>query len=137
MSENQGGPTCTLGLLQSNEAPDRPRKSIAMDYITDLPKSDRYDTIRVVIDRLTKMSHFILCSKDRDARQFANLFMKAIVRLQGLPHDIITDRGTLFTSELWKETTGKLGIKPKLSTAFHLQTDGQPERTNAILEQYL
>jgi len=98
------------GLLQSSEAPDRPWKSIAMDFITDLPKSEGYDTILVVIDRLTKMSHFIPCSKDLDAWQFANLFMKEIVRLHGLPHDIITDRGTLFTADLRKETMGKLGI---------------------------
>jgi len=108
-----------------------------MDFITDLPKSEGYDTILVVIDRLTKMSHFIQCSKDLDARQLANLFMKEIVRLHGLPHDMITDRGRLFTSDLWKEITGKLGIERRLSTAFHPQTDGQTERTNAILEQYL
>jgi len=125
------------GLLQSNKAPDRPWKSIAMDFITDLPKSEGYDTILVVIDWLTKMSHFIPCSQDLDARQFANLFIKEIVRLHGLPHDIITDRGILFTSDLWKETTGKLGIERRLSTAFHPQTDGQTERNNAILEQYL
>jgi len=125
------------GLLQSNEAPDPPWKSIAMDFITHLPKSEGYDTILVVIDRLTKKSHLIPCLKDLDARQFANLFMKEIVRLRGLPHDIITDRGTLFTSDLWKETTGKLGIERRLSTAFHPQTDGETERTNAILEQYL
>jgi len=91
----------------------------------------------VVVDRLTKMSHFVPCSKDLDARQFANLFMKEIVRLHRLPHDIITDRGTLFTSDLWKETTGKLGIEQRLSTAFDPQTDGQTERSNAILEQSL
>jgi len=82
-----------------------------MDFITDLPKSEGYDTILVVIDRLTKVSHFIPCSKQVDGRQFANLFMKQIVRLHGLPHDIITDRGTLFTSDLWKETAGILGIE--------------------------
>jgi len=108
-----------------------------MDFIKDLPKSEEYDTILVVIDRLTKMSDFIPCSKDLDAGQFANLFMKEIVRLHGLPQDIITDRGSLFTSDLWKETTGNLGIERRLSTAFHQQTDGQTERTNAILEQYL
>jgi len=108
-----------------------------MDFITDLPKSDGYDTILVVIDWRTKMSHLIPCSKDLDVRQFANLFMREIVRLHGRPHNIITDRGTIFTSDLWKETTGNLGIKRRLSTAFHPQTDGQNERTNAILEQYL
>jgi len=109
-----------------------------MDFITELPKSEGYDTILVVIDRVTKMSHFVPCSKDLDARLFANLFMREIVRLHGLPHDIITDRGTVFTSDLRKETRGKLEIKRRLRTAFHPQTDGQTERTNAIiLEQYL
>jgi len=125
------------GLLLSNAAPNRTWNSIAMDFITDLPKSVGYHTILVVIDRLTTMSHFIPGSKDLDARQFANLFMKEIVRLHRLPHDIITDRGTLFTSDLWKATTEKFGIEGRLSTAFHPQTDGQTERTNAILEQYL
>ena len=108
-----------------------------MDFITDLPESDGYDTILVVIDRLTKMSHFISCKKDLDARQFATLFMQHIVRLHEISRDIITDRGSLFTSGLWKQITGKLGIERRLGTAFHLQTDGQTERTNAILEQYL
>ena len=125
------------GLLKSNKAPGQPWKSIAMGFITDLAKSDGYDTILVVIDGQTKMSNFIPYSKGLDARQVANLFIKEIVWLHELPHDIITDRETLFTSDLWKETTGRLGIQPRLSTAFHPQTDGQTERTNAILEQYL
>ena len=62
---------------------------------------------------------------------------KEIVRLHGLPHDIITDRGTLFTSDLRKETTGKLGIERRLNTAFHPQTDRQTEQTNPTLGQYL
>jgi len=108
-----------------------------MGFITDLPKSERYHTILVVIDRLTKMSHFIACSKDLDAWQFVNLLMKEIDRLHGLQHDIITDWGRLFTSDLWRETTRRLGIEGRLSTAVHPQTDGQSERTNAIWEQYL
>jgi len=108
-----------------------------MELITDLPKSEEYDTILVVIDWLIKMSHFIPCSKGLDARQFANLSMREILRLHGLPHDIITHWGTLFTSDLWKETTGTLGIERRLSRAFHAQRDGLTERTNAILEQYL
>jgi len=124
-------------LLQSNGAPDRPWKSIDMDFITDLHNSEGYDIILVVIDRLTKMSHLIPYSKGLGARQFANLFMKGVVRLHGLPHDIITNRGIVFILDLWKESTGKLGIERRLSTAFHLQRDGQTERTNAILEQYL
>jgi len=124
-------------LLQSNEAPDRTWKSIAIDFITALPRSDGYDTRLVVIDRWTKMSHFITCSKDLEAQQFAHLFVKEIVRLHGLPHDIITDRGTLWTSDLLKESKGRLGIERRLWTAFHPQADGHTERTNAVLEQYL
>ena len=125
------------GLLQPNEVPKKPLKSLSMDFITDLPTSEGYDAILVVIDRLTKMSHFIPCRKNLKARQFANLFIKEIFRLHGLPKDIITDRGSIFTSDIWKETTKILGIERRLSTAFHPQTDGQTERTNGILEQYL
>ena len=116
-------------LLQSSEAPNRRSKSIGMDFITNLPKSAGYDTILVVIHQLTTMSHFIPCAKDLDPRQFADLFMKEIVRLHRLPHDSITNRVTLFTSDLWKETMGKLGIERRLSTAFHPQTEGA-DRTN-------
>ena len=108
-----------------------------MDFTTDLPESDEYDTILVVIDCLTKISHFISCKKSLDAWQFTRLFMQHIVRLHGIPRDISTDRGSLFTSGLWKQITEKLGIERRLSTAFHPQTDGQTERTNAILAQYL
>jgi len=108
-----------------------------MDFITDLPKSEGNDAILIVIDRLTKMAHFLPCTKEIDARQFSELFMKEIFRLHGLPKDIITDRGSIFTSDLWKETTKQLGIERRLSTAFHPQTDGQTERTNSTLEQYL
>ena len=95
------------GLLQPNEVPDQPWRSIAMDFITDLPDSDGYDTILVVIDHLTKMSLFISCKKDLDALQFTTLFMQHIVRLHGMTRDIITDRGSLFTLGLWKQITEK------------------------------
>ena len=83
------------------------------------------------------MSHFIPGKKDLDARQFATLFMQNIVRLHGIPRDMITDRGSLFTLGLWKQITEKLGIERRLRTVFSPQTDGKTERTNAILEQYL
>src|SRR5207302_8428680 len=125
------------GPLQPNEIPSKPWKSISMDFITDLPKSAGQDAILVVINRLTKMSHFILCRKDINVKQFALVFLKEIFRLHGLPRDIITDRGSIFTSDMWKEITNELHIERRLSTAFHPQTDGQTEHTNGILEQYL
>ena len=124
-------------MLHPNKVPEQPWKSMAMEFITELPNSDGYDTILVVIDRVTKMSNFLPCNKKLGAREFATLFLKDIIRLHSIPRDIITDRGSLFTSDLWKEITEKLGIERRLSTAFHSQTDGQTERTNGILEQYL
>jgi len=125
------------GLMKPNEAPDRPWKSISMDFITDLPDSEGDDAILIIIDRLTKMAHFLPGTKELNARQFSDLFMREIFRLYGLPKDIITDRGSIFTSDLGKEMTKQLGIERRLSTAFYPQTDGQTERKNSTLEQYL
>jgi len=108
-----------------------------MDFITDLPKSEGDDAILIVIDRLTKMAHFLPCTKEIDAWQFSELLMREIFRLHGLPTDIITDRVSIFTSDLSKETIKQLEIERRLSTAFHPQTDGQMEGTNSTLEQYL
>jgi len=88
------------GLMKPNEALNRPWKSISMDFIMDLPKSEGDDAILIVIDRLTKMAHFLPCTKEMNTRQFSELFMREIFRLHGLPKDIITDRGSIFTSNL-------------------------------------
>ena len=125
------------GLLQPLEVPQQPWKSIAMDFVTGLPESEGYDAIWVVIDRLTKMAHFVPCHTSIKAEEFGRLFIQNIFRLHGMPHDIVSDRGSLFTSEFWKKATEGRQIQRKLSTAFHPQTDGQTERTNAIMEQYL
>jgi len=124
------------GLMKPNQAPHRLWKSISMDFITDVPPSEGADAILIVIDRLAKMAHLIPCTKDMDAEQFEEMFLREILGLHGLRRDIITDRGSIFTSDLWKDTTKMLGIERKLSRAFHLQTDGQTELTNSTLEQY-
>ena len=125
------------GLLQPREIPTKPWESISMDFVTDLPESNGYDAIWVVVDRLTKMAHFIPCRKDMDTKQFIQLFLRTVFKHHGLPRDIVTDRGSVFTSDLWKEMTKGMEIRRKLSTAFHPQTDGQTERVNAIMEQLL
>jgi len=125
------------GLMKPNEAPDQPWTSISMDFITDLPKSEGDDAILIVIDRLTKMAHFLPCTKEMNARQFWEHFMWEIFLLHGLPKDIITDRGSIFTSDLCNETTKQPGTERRLSTAFQPQTDRQTEQTNSTLEQYL
>jgi hypothetical protein len=109
-----------------------------MDFITDLPLSDGCDQLWVVIDRYTKMSHFIPLKKNsKKAPDLAVIFVKEISRLRGLPSDIISDRDSRFTSAFWKSLLSSLGNRPRMSTAFHPQTDGQTERLNQTIEAFL
>ena len=96
-----------------------------------------YDAILVVVDRLTKMVHYIPVAKTVSAKDLAEIFVREVVRLHGLPGSIVTDRGSVFTSKFYSSLCYALKIKQKLSTAFHPQTDGQTERQNSSMEQYL
>ena len=131
------------GELQPLPIPLRPWSSISMDFIVKLPPSvselyeDTFDSILVVVDRLTKMAHFIACKEAMSAKQLALLLLKYVFRLHGLPLDIVSDRGSTFTSHFFRELTRLCKIRQKLSTAYHPQTDGQTEKTNSTLEQYL
>lgn len=108
-----------------------------MDFITHLPLSNGYDAIMVVVDRLTKMRHFIPCHGTCDAEEAARLYTLHVWKLHGLPRSIVSDRGPQFVSEFWKHLTRRLGIQSLLSTAYHPETDGQTEIANSFLEQYL
>jgi hypothetical protein len=125
------------GLLQPLPTPQQPWKSLSMDFITDLPNSEGFDSILVVIDRFTKMGHFIPCRKTITAPELAKLFLTNIFRLHGLPLDIVSDRGSVFTAQFWRALTSSLNIQQNLSSAFHPESDGQTERVNQVLEQYL
>ena len=99
-----------------------------MDFITDLPASEGHTEIWVVIDRFTKMAHFIPLQKEKKkAPDLAKIFVKEIWRLHGVPKSIISDRDTRFTSDFWKEFLKILDIKPRMSTAYRPKTDGQTE----------
>jgi len=126
-----------FGLLKLLELPYRPWDAISIDFITALPTSNGKDALWVIIDRLTKMGHFVACQGTMNPEDLADHFIQQIVRPHGLPSSIVSDRGSLFTSDFWKKITEALGISRNLSTAFHPQTDGQTERANATLEQYL
>jgi len=102
-----------------------------------LPLAQGYDSILVVVDRLTKMVHFIPTTEKTSAEELARLFRDNVWKLHGLPKSIISDRGPQFAAGLMRELNEMLEIKSKLSTAFHPQTDGQTERVNQELEQYL
>ena len=108
-----------------------------MDFIIGLPVSQTCDALLVIVDRLTKMAHFVPTTSEVTTKELARLIQDNLFRLHGLPKDFVSDRDKLFTSHFWKELTKVLQIKTNLSTAFHPQTDGQTERINAQLEQYL
>ena len=113
-------------------------QSIAMDFIMELPISDGCDQLWVVIDRFTKMAHFLPLRKEgKAAANLAVIFAREIWKYHGLPTDIVSDRDSRFTSETWKEFLRLLGIQPRMSTTFHPQTDGQTERLNQTIEAYL
>jgi RNase H-like domain found in reverse transcriptase/Reverse transcriptase (RNA-dependent DNA polymerase)/Chromo (CHRromatin Organisation MOdifier) domain/Integrase zinc binding domain/Integrase core domain/Aspartyl protease len=130
------------GLLQPNQAPEMPWEVISMDFIGPLPPSKdengvTYERIFVVVDRLTKYARFIPMPANTNAQYLAKVFAREIVARHGTPKAIISDRDPLFTSNFWKSFTGQMQIERKLSTAYHPETDGQTERTNQTLEQYL
>ena len=124
-------------LLRPLEVPDRPWKSIEIDFLCGLPESKKYTVVMVVVDRFSKMIHLIPFKEIPTAEETAKAFIKHIFRLHGLPEDIYTDRGTQFTSALWLELTEKLWIQPKIATTDHHETVGQVERCNSFIEQYL
>jgi hypothetical protein len=108
-----------------------------MDFITDLPTVKAKNSILVVVDRLAKMAHFTPCSKLITAEETTQLILDGIVRLHGLPEDIMSDKGPQFASKFWRCLFELLGVDIRLSSTFHPEIDGQTERTNQTLEQYL
>jgi len=120
-----------------NLIPEKLWTHISADFITKLPLAQGYDSILVVVDQLTKMVHFIPTTEKTSTERLAKLFRDNVWKLHRLSESIISDRGPQFTAELMRELNRMLEIKSKLSTVFHPQTDGQTERVNQELEQYL
>lgn len=126
-----------FGELKSLPVPPFPWSSISMDLIEFLPSSNDMNSILVVVDRLTKMAIFIPTTTSLTAGELAQLYVTHVFSKHGLPNNIISDRGSEFTSSFWKSFTKLLSIDSNFSTAFHPETDGQTERVNQVLEQYL
>jgi len=120
-----------------NSIPEKPWTYISADFITKLPLAQGYDSILVVVDRLTKMVHFIPTTAKMLVEGLARLFRDNVWKLHGLSESTISDRGPQFAAGLMRKLYGMLGIESKLSTAFYPQTDRQTERVNQESEQYL
>jgi len=120
-----------------NAIPEKPWSHISANFITKLPLAQEYDTILVVCDCFSKMVHFIATMEKTSAEGLAKLFWDHIWKLHGLPESIISDRGVQFVVGMMKELNNLPEIQTKLSTAYHPQMDGQTEKINQELEQYL
>ncbi|KAL2096038.1 hypothetical protein ACEWY4_008186 [Coilia grayii] len=125
------------GLLQPLPVPSRPWSHISLDFVTGLPVSEGNTVILTVVDRFSKMAHFIPLPKLPSAKETAQAVQLHVFRLHGIPADVVSDRGPQFTSAFWKEFCRLLGATVSLTSGFHPQANGQSERANQELEKAL
>ena len=126
------------GMLQPLPIPQWKWEHIAMDFVSGLPRSSKgNDAIWIIVDRLTKSAHFLPFRLGQSTEILARRYMDTVVRLHGVPHCIVSDRDSRFTSHFWRRLQDSLGTLLTFSTAHHPQTDGQSERTIQTLEDML
>ena len=126
------------GLLQPMKIPESKWEEVGMDFIVGLPRTQRcYDSIWVIVDRLTKVAHFLPVKTTYTGARLVELYMERIVCLHGVLKKIVSDTGTQFTSQFWQKVHRSLGTKLNFSSTYHPQTDVQTERINQILEDML
>jgi hypothetical protein len=127
-----------FGPLQPLDIPEWKWESIAMDFVVGLPRTSvGYNSIWVIIDRLTKSAHFLTVKTTYSVEKYVKLYIAEIVRIHGAPTSIISDSDPKFTSRFWGALYKAFGTRLHLSTSHHPQTDGQSERTIQTLEDML
>src|SRR5258707_13439145 len=125
------------GLLKQLPIPIHPWESVSMDFIEQLPASDGFMAILVVVDRLTKQSLFIPTFDTIDAPQVARLFLTHVFSKHGIPGHVTSDRSTEFVSHFFHSLTSLLNMKLHFTSGYHPEGDGQTDCLNQVLEQYL
>ena len=126
------------GILQPLPIPSWKWEIISLDFVTGLPKNQNLtDSIMVVVDKLSKVAHFIPVKTTYKAANIADIFLKQIFRLHGIPKVIISDRDPKFTGNFGRSLFKGLNTMLNFSTSFHPQTNGQTERVNQVLEDIL
>ncbi len=126
----------SAGLLQPLSVPSRPWSHISLDFVTGLPPSSGNTVVLTVVDRFSKAAHFIPLPKLPSARETAVAVIDHILRIHGLPTDVVSDRGPQFVSKFWSEFCCLLGATVSLSSGYHPQSNGQT-RANQDLERML
>ena len=124
-------------LLKQLPIPEKPWNSISMDFIEKLPQSSGYTSILVIVDRLSKQSLFIPTHDTITSQQLAQLFVLHVFSKHGVPSHVTSDRGTEFVSHFFRSLGTALDMKLHFTSGYHPEGDGQTERTNQTLEQYL
>ena len=128
----------TPGLLQPLAIPEGRWTHVSMDFIVSLPETKRgFNSIFVIVDRFTKRAHFVSHRMTDSAEDVAQLFLREVVRLHGMPISIVSDRDSRFMSNFWTSLLKLLNVSRDASSSMHPQTDGQTERINRILEETL
>ena len=126
------------GLLQPLQIPESKWEHIAMDFVIGLPATQKgHNGVWVVMDRLTKTTHFLPFNTKWSIAKLARCYVREVVRLHGVPSSIVSDKAARFTSRFWQSFQEAMGTELQMSSAYHPQMDGQSERTIQILEDML